>query len=237
MKIELDQARIAARLAALQAAVPADPLRPWTDEAYICFWPKGNGKRSAAPPPPWEPIGHGAWIAPYGTPMPQPHWADVFDQVEDFYGEDETGRAARYLLNNTVDEIVYDIPAVEPAAEGSSLEYMKSLMRLRRDKDLPPARRLEVGDAALAAITAGVPCASTDPAGYRVGTINDLTGIPIMRREDLPANAWRLVDARTGAVVDSGTYGASAQELERVIRQYIEDLAEEAEIPRHLLFE
>lgn len=236
MKIEIDQARIAADLAALTAAQLAPPTSRGLPEIHIWHWPRRNGKASAAPPPPWEPIGPGVWIAPYGTPMPEPNWADVTEVVEEFAAADTDGAIARYLLQEPGHGQIVSAPMVADPDPGNPLEDLRSWMRLYRDKDLPPARRLEAGDAAIAAINAGTPCASTTPDWRQVTTINDLTGIPIVRAEDLPTNAWRLVDARTGEVVDSGTMGASVEECERIVRQYLEDLAEEAEIPRHLLF-
>lgn len=233
----VDQDRIAARLAELQHQEPPAPSGPLFTEVHIWHWPKGNGKASAAPPPPWEPTGPGVWSAPAGTPMPGANWVSVFELLAEIQAEERADQMRRYLLDNTV---TTRIPAAPPEPrpwgdpDSDPLEDIKSWMRLFPQADPPPpARRLHAGDAAIAAISAAVPSAQPRPA-WQSGGLGPLTGIPIVRDQDLPSNAWELRDARTGEVLDEGTCGVSVEECQRVVDEYLDQLAEEAEIPRHL---
>jgi hypothetical protein len=235
----VDQDRIAARLAELQYQLPPPPGGPWSPQQEIWTWPKGNGKASAAPPPPWEPIGNGCWTAPAGTPKPGDSWVDVVELMLELQAEnDRVEPMRRYLLDNTVTtRIESTVPRLEwDTPKGDPLEAIKSWMRIWRMRDLPPGRRLHAGDAAIAAFTAGVPRAPARPA-WQSGSLGSLTGIPIVRDEDLPSNVWQLRDARTGDVLDEGTCGASVEECERVVAEYLDQLAEEAEVPRHLFWD
>lgn len=156
------------------------------------------------------------------------------DQVLDGIdpAEDVRQQMDRYFLNDLVvgSGIESAAPAPDPA-NSSPLEELRSWMRSYRVADLPPPRRLHAGELAIRVITAALPAARQDP-GWRPGPLAHWTGIPIVHDERLAANAWQLVDPRTGEVVDSGTCGPSVEECQRVVDQVIDELTEQAQLSR-----
>jgi hypothetical protein len=102
------------------------------------------------------------------------------------------------------------------------------------DGKMPPPRRLEAGESALfVLLNRSTP---RDREGWQLP--NDLAGlaqVPIVLNSDLPDSGWRIVDMDTGAVQFEGTLGPSAEKIQAVIGEVIDDLAERTGIPRDLL--
>ncbi len=61
-------------------------------------------------------------------------------------------------------------------------------------------------------------------------------GMSPAEREQLDALVWRLVDADTGEVVDEGTLGPDLAEYIRVAQEAVDELVDDAGVPRDLLY-
>lgn len=160
-------------------------------------------------PPPWEKLGPGVWSAPAGTPPP---WL---------------GQACADSLGAIVNDWQPPAPSPDPLGDlRAAMDKMKTLPR-------PRPRRLEAGDLALIALTT-----VEGPAhqGWMPpGTVAALAQVPIVRNGTLPAHAWRLVDPDTDEVLLEGTIGATIEQLQAVVDEAVDQLAEEYGIPRNLL--
>lgn len=94
-------------------------------------------------------------------------------------------------------------PPAEPPA--GPMEQLHELVRTIAIEPLPPRRTLEVGWLAGARLRM-LGRAGDGPVPRRFtrdGLMDILTGIPVVQRQSLPADAWRLMEGDT--VIDEGT--------------------------------
>jgi hypothetical protein len=244
----IDQDRVAADLAELAAAgtrIPPYPppvwrwwpgsrkmgLRTWTvtedDEPPRTFELVDGEDTGVDLPDPWVKLGPGAWIAPADTPPPPLGVQEVLAEFEEW---PDTGR---YFLNGIV-------TTAEPNPEPPCLvSDVNNAMRYLVEHPPPPARRVEAGELALAAIAAMPSSAAgrgwpKDPTNLAAGLVH-LIGLPIVCNDDLPANVWQVVDATTGEVLSETTISPTLEEYLRVARDAVDDLADKAGIPPFLL--
>lgn len=226
---------------------------PWKEVGYgVWTAPIGTPEPFAAPPPTVEQFN--AWMAELpvidADTMRPPGWLTAAE-IEDLLREpdvDAYREAWRKYLNEVVEAqpagagIVTTAPAMATAwTGGNPLEDLRAAMRRINEADLPPARRLEAGWMAVDAIKQHLGPArprgwSKDMPGA-LGSLAWLTGIPIVPKDDeLAPNQWRLVDARTGEVLHEGTLGPALEEYHRVAREAADQIADEAGVPRDLLY-
>jgi hypothetical protein len=204
---------------------------------------KGNGKSSWRPPPPWEEIGPGAYVAPPGTPMPfytpdpgpAPTIAEHLessrtDWFADFIAPQElTGYPRRYFLN--------DVVRAEPEPANlleDMLAWWREYNQLNRLP--PPRRRIKAGTTAIMGLQFAGRSATLKVPDGRIG---DLTGIPIVGDPDLPDDVFQLIDDDTGAVLYEGVMPWHLAEMAReylgVMSDAVDQLADESGVPRDLL--
>lgn len=171
-------------------------------------------------------------------------WADIDALADELNAEASTAR--RYFLN----QVVVGRPGItttatiatnwlEAAAEPLNLEQLLDFIRAWSRHTPPPPRRLNVGAIAQQVFAAAARRSSTDIGWPKdvhssAAALARLTGIPIVPDPDLPANAWQLVDQRTGEVLYEGTAGPDLTEYIEAIRDDIDKVADEAGLPRDL---
>lgn len=217
---------------------------------------KGNGKSSWRPPEPWREVGPGVYVAPPGTPSPfftpeplpppaeaPPVWRQDLPEVgwsdpgwpadfgrwippDQLTNDLFTEQPRRYMLNNWV-------TAPRPE-QGNPLDDMLAWTReYQRLYGLPKARLVKAGTAAMHALEfAGRP-AEVHASNKRV---IEIPGIPIVADPDLPADVYQLVDPTTGDILFEGVIGWTLAEMMRVVREAIDQRAEDTGIPRDLFY-
>jgi hypothetical protein len=237
-KISADQDRITARYAELERDLREQPRLPAAGDPVV---DEVDWTRPEVPAAHHVDADDGwfTWTAPEQrgeTGFGPAGWMRLAD-LEDATRASQEARAQAW--ERIIRLVVVDQEVPSPEAPGDALTAMRLWMDKYQQADLPGPRRLEAGETAVAAIraTATQAPAATSWPGDEAGNLAHLmTGIPIVPNdEDLEPGQWRLLDTQTGEVLHEGTIRPDLAEYVRVAKEAVEQLADEAEMPRNLL--